>query len=188
VSSSGVPYINQMVVDEANYGLSCELHTLAGKKPHVSCHGKTGPGSCYGPTRFAIHAGLLVSVPCCIDDGRLVVEVEEPAGNSGRDALEFDPVSTGAARRYFKLIRAVKKAWKDKYEPKAIWVVEQQTLPGWENTWHDDKDREQTFPTQEQAKLALTDHIQACKDSVKLGLLSDAPKRSEFRIRNLKAI
>lgn len=62
-------------------------------------------------------------------------------------------------------------------------IVETLFTYGWENCWAEEDGTPITFPTRQEAKQELDDHLKSCLDDYKAGNLSEPYKRSEFRIR-----
>ena len=74
---------------------------------------------------------------------------------------------------------------------KPRWHVLTHMLGGAENCWTDiGLDQEPvptTFATRKEASDYLTEYLRDCRQSVKDGDTTDAPKRSEFTIERVKA-
>lgn len=62
-----------------------------------------------------------------------------------------------------------------------LFAVETRTAGEWEDCWTEN-DAPARFTNRERAEEAITEHIEDATDAVKLGHLTDAPTRADFRI------
>lgn len=174
------PYINEYVVEEANYGLIDGREKLA-LKTDVSCYGICGRGGAWNETLFVIQGHEHVSVDT-IDGIQPACAVRESSDNRRVSVNEQDLTQ---AKRYFKLKKEVEKAWKLANTPAPRWVVLHKTLlQGWLNTWTEQEEGKEavplTFKTKEEAELELAEYLRQ-NHRLELG-----HKRSEFRIVRLQ--
>jgi hypothetical protein len=62
-----------------------------------------------------------------------------------------------------------------------LYIVEENTLSGWDNTWGEDG----FFTSRDDAWAEVLWHVKACLEGVRDGYLQDAPNETDFRIRRV---